>query len=372
MKRSYAIVAVAVLALALSGFALAQNNPAAGSAKSGAPSRNLDIYWIDTEGGAATLIVSPSGESMLIDTGYPDGDRDATRINTAARAAGLSKIDHLVISHYHRDHVGGLAALTKLIPIGRYYGPNDKIELVNREWYDSYAAASAGKRTIVKPGDRIPLKGTEVRAVSANEKMLAKPINRGGPNPLCANAADMSPAGFENSRMVGLLLSYGKFTYLNLIDLDWHTELELVCPVNKLGKVTLYQTNRHGSDAAGAPAFLGAILPQVVVANNGPKKGIGVGDKRMQPIVDMATPAPAYETNSYLRLAALPGLEGIWQGHLSLIDKDPTHNTAEDMIANLDDTPDCKGNWIKASVARNGKFTLTNGRNGFSRTYAAR
>ena len=366
VKRAFAVVALAVLALAASGLAPAQDKPAT-------KSRNLEIYWIDTEGGAATLIVTPYGESMLIDTGYPNDDRDARRIHAAAQHAGLTRIDHLVISHYHRDHVGGLAALTKLIPIGRYYGPNDKIELVNREWYDSYAAASAGKRTIVKPGDNIPLKGVEVLVVSADEKVLAKPVNRSGPNPLCAHAADMSPAGFENSRMVGLLLTYGKFTFLNLLDLDWRTELELVCPVDRVGKVTLYQSSRHGSlDGAGSPALLGAIQPQVVVVNNGPKKGLGQVDKRIQPIVDMARPAPPYEKNSYLRLAGLPGLEGIWQAHLSLLDKDPAHNTAEDMIANLDDTADCKGNWIHASVARDGRFTITNGRNGFSKTYLAR
>ena len=362
MKRSFVVIA----ALVASGLALAQNS-------STAQSRNLEIYWIDAEGGAATLVISPSGESMLIDTGYPTDDRDAKRINAAARQAGLEKIDHLVISHYHRDHVGGLAALTKLLPIGRYYGPGDKIEVVNREWYDSYTTASAGKRTILRPGDKIPLKGAQVLVVAADEKMLARPVNGGKRNPLCANAADMSPAGFENARMVGLLLTYGRFTFLNLIDLDWRTELELVCPVNKVGKVTLYQTGRHGAlDGAGAPALLGAIQPQVVVANNGPQKGLGAVDKRIQPIVNMARPAAPYEKNAYLRLARLPGLEGIWQGHLSLLDKDPAHNTSEDMIASLEDTAECKGNWIKASVGRDGKFTITNGRNGFSKTYAAR
>ena len=334
--------------------------------------RDLEIYWIDSEGGAATLIVAPSGESMLIDTGYPDGDRDAKRIVAAAQHAGLSKIDHLVISHYHRDHVGGLGALLKMMPIERYYGPNDQLELVNREWYDSFVGASAGKRTIVKPGDKVPLKGTDVTIVTANEQMLGKPINGGKRNPLCDNAAQMAPAGFENSRMVGLLLKYGKFTFLDLIDLDWRSELAFVCPVNRVGEVTLYQTNRHGSDVGGAPAFLGAILPQVVVANNGPKKGIGVGDKRLQAIVDLAQPAAPYEQNSYRRLASVPSVEGVWQGHLSLVNKAPGNNTAEDMIANLDDTPDCKGHWIKASVAADGKFTMTNGRNGFSKTYEAR
>ena len=365
MKRLFKVVALIMLSWAASGFALAQNNPAV--------VRNMEIYWIDTEGGAATLIVSPSGESMLIDTGYPHEDRDAARIRDAARQAGLEKIDHVVISHYHRDHVGGLAALTKMIPIGRYYGPNDKVELVNREWYDSYTTASAGKRAVVKPGDRIPLKGVDVRVVAANENMLAKPINGGRPNPLCENAADMSPAGFENSRMVGVLLSFGKFTFLNLIDLDWRTELRLVCPINKVGRITLYQSSRHGGlDGAGSPALLGAIAPQVIVVNNGPKKGMGQVDKRIQPIVNMARPAAPYETNSYLRMAGLPGLEGIWQGHLALLDKAADHNTAEDMIANLEDSADCKGNWIKASVARDGKFTITNGRNGFSKSYAAK
>jgi beta-lactamase superfamily II metal-dependent hydrolase len=364
LKRSYAIVILALFSLVLTGAALAQKKSAA--------QRNLEIYWIDADGGAATLIIAPSGESMLIDTGYPDGDRDANRIVAAAKHAGLTKIDHMVISHYHRDHVGGLTALKKMMPIGRYYGPNDKLEIDNREWYDKYIAVSAGKRTIVQPGDRIPLKGAEVRVVSANEKMLARPINGGKSNPLCANAADMSAAGFENSRMVGMLLTFGKFTFLNLIDIDWHTELELVCPVNKLGRVTVYQTNRHGSDMAGAPAFLGAILPQVAVVNNGPQKGIGVGDKRMHPIVNLAKPAPAYETNTFVRLASLPGIEGIWQGHLSLVDKEPTHNAAENMIANLEDTAECKGNWIKASIERSGRFTMTNGRNGYSKTYEPR
>src|SRR5262245_43576863 len=121
-----------------------------------AQNKNLEIYWIDVEGGAATLIVSPSGESMLIDTGWEVDGRDAKRIYAAAQQAGLKKIDHLVISHYHADHVGGLAELSKMIPLGKFYGRGDEIEPVNQKWLDSYRAASEGKRTIVKPGDRIP------------------------------------------------------------------------------------------------------------------------------------------------------------------------------------------------------------------------
>ena len=210
------------------------------------------------------------------------------------------------------------------------------------------------------------------RVVTANENVLAAPLNHGKANPFCDNAAQMSPAGFENSRMVGVLVSFGKFTYLNLIDLDWRTEMQLVCPLNKVGRITLYQSSRHGGlDGAGSPALLNAIQPQVIIVNNGPKKGLGQTDKRIQPIVNMVKPA-TYEKNSYLRMAAIPGIEGIWQGHLALLDKDPAHNTAEDMIANFEETTDCKGNTIKASVARDGRFTVTNNRNGFSKTYAAR
>ena len=336
-----------------------------------AQSRNLDIYWIDVEGGAATLIVSPSGESMLIDTGFEADDRDAKRIFAAAQQAGLKKIDYVVISHYHADHVGGLAALSKMIPLGRFFGRGDEIEPVNQKWFDSYRTASAGKRTIVKPGDQIPIKGLQALVVSSDGKLLEKPLSGGGPNPLCAGAEQKPSAGPENSNMVGTLLTFGKFKLLALIDLDWAMEMEMVCPVNKLGTVTLYQSGRHGAfDGAGAPALLGAIRPQVVVVNNGPRKGLGQVDNTVRPATGTKT-AP-YERNAYARLAKLPGIEGIWQGHLSLLDRDPAHNTSENMIANLEDTADCKGHWIKASVEPNGKFTIVNGRNGFSKTYTAR
>jgi len=333
-----------------------------------AQSRNLEIYWIDVEGGAATLVVSPSGESILIDTGFEVDDRDAKRIYAATQQAGLKKIDYLVISHYHADHVGGLSALSKMIPIGSFFGRGDEIEPVNQKWLDSYKTASAGKRTIVKPGDQIPIKGLQALVVSSDQKLLAKPLEGGGPNSLCADAEQKAPAGPENQGMVGMLLTYGRFKLLALIDLDWEKEMELVCPVNKLGAVTLYQTSRHGSfDGAGAPAFLGAIKPQVVVVNNGPRKGMGQVDNNVK-----STHSAPYEKNAYLRLAKTPGVEGIWQVHLSLLDKDPSHNTSEDMIANLEETADCKGNGIKVSVGKDGKFTVTNARNGFSKTYAAR
>ena len=213
----------------------------------------------------------------------------------------------------------------------------------------------------------------DVQVVASDGKILDQPVKGGGPNPLCTDAEQKVPAGPENARGVGVLLTYGKFKFLNLIDLDWAKEMELACPVNKLGKVTVYQTGRHGSfDGAGAPALLGAISPQVVIVNNGPRKGLGQPDITAKSATPAGKTAAPYEKNAYLRLAKLPGIEDIWQGHLSLVDKAPEHNTSPDMIANVEESADCKGNWIHASVAKDGKFTVTNGRNGFSKTYAAR
>src|SRR5688572_22839006 len=337
------------------------------AARPHAQSRTLDIYWVDVEGGAATLFVSPSGESMLIDTGFDVDDRDATRIAAAAKAAGLQRIDHVIISHYHTDHVGGLAALAKLITLGRFYGPGDKIEPANQKWLDVVRTTAGNQRTIVKPGDKVPLRGVDVQIVASDLALIERPLRGGGPNALCATAEEKAPAAFENQRMVGTHLRYGDFTFVALIDLDWQKEMELACPVNRLGPITLYQSGRHGSfDGAGAPALLNAIKPQVVVINNGPRKGLGQQDPNAKVTTPVGRTVTPYERNGYARLMQIPGIEGVWQGHLALLDKDPAHNTAPDMIANMEETTDCNGHWIKASVQPNGRFTVTNGRNGFS------
>ena len=361
MNKFVTGVALAALALGAAGSTQAQNP------------RTLDITWVDTEGGAATLIVAPNGESMLVDTGYPDADRDAKRIFAAAQKAGLRKIDHMVISHFHGDHTGGLAALAKMIPIEKFYDHGGAVDAVDQGRLDQYKAVAGNKRNVVKPGDVINMAGVRVTVVTSNTNMLANPLPGGGPNALCENTARMSAAGGENQRGVGVMLQYGNFKFLNLIDLDWHSELELACPINKVGAVTLFQTSRHGApDGANAPALIGAIKPQVIVVNNGPRKGLGASDNRIQPITVAGRPAPVYERNGYLRMSRLPGIEGIWQGHLSLLDKDPTHNTAPDMIANTEETAECSGHEITAKVGADGKFTMTNGRNGFSKSYTAR
>ncbi len=326
-----------------------------------AQSRSLEIYWIDVEGGAATLVVSPSGKSLLYDAGWETDGRDAKRIAAVAQQIGLKQIDNFVLSHFHADHAGGIQGLARLIPIARCYDRGDlQLEPANRRWLDAYLSVCADKRSIVKVGDRIPLTGIQVDVVAANGQLVPAP--RGGvPNPTCATAENRPPEGPENQFMVGALFTYGRFRFLDLADLDWEKEMELACPVNRLGSVTIWQAGRHGAlDGAGAPGLLNSIKPQVVVVNNGPRKGLGGPSAGL----------PKAQTVHYDRIAATPGIEGIWQGHRSLLD--PDHNTADDMIANLEDTAECQGHWIKASVARDGSYTITNGRNGLARMYKAR
>ena len=214
------------------------------------------------------------------------------------------------------------------------------------------------------------MKDVRVDVVASNAQFIANPLRGGGPNPLCATAERKEPAGPENARTIGAMFTYGTFKFLNLTDLDWANEMALTCPVNKLGTVTIWQADRHGSlHGAGAPALLGAIKPQIVLVNNGPRKGLGQVDKNARSITNPGRELLGSE--SYQRIAKLPGVDDIWQGHLSLL-TERQYNTSDNLIANFEDTADCKGHWIKASVAPDGRFTMTNGRNGFSKSYRVR
>jgi beta-lactamase superfamily II metal-dependent hydrolase len=340
---------------------LAQSILALGLVTAAAPAaapRTLDIYWIDAEGGASTLVVSPSGQSMLVDTANrrPD-DRDAKRIFQVTQLAGLKKIDTVVTTHYHGDHMGALEALSKLIPIGRYVDHGESVELDRpkaAEAYHAYVALTKGKRQSVKPGDHLSLgRGVDVVVVAAGGKVIDKPLKGGGPNlELCKDVlqkpADVDP---ENNQSVGFVLRYGAFTFLDLGDLPWPYEIPLVCPLNRIGAIDLYQTTHHGLDRSGAPQVVWAIKPRVAIMNNGPRKG---------------GPPSTFEI-----LRKSPGLEDIWQGHLALATPKEV-NTQEAMIANLAPTDTCTGHWLKVSVAPDGKYTVTNERNGFSKTYAPR
>jgi competence protein ComEC len=322
-----------------------------------AASRNLEIYWIDAEGGAATLIVSPSGESMLVDTAnHTPDDRDAKRIYAATQKAGLTKINFLLTTHFHSDHIGGMAALAKMIPIEMYLDHGESVEMARPQVaaaYKAYVEQSQGKRRILKPGDKIPLKGVDVEVIMAAGQAITKPLaGAGEPNPACA---DFKPHGTEpdpdNDQSVGIVLRYNKFRFIDMGDLTWNYEQKLVCPNNLIGKIDLFQTTHHGLDRSNSPQFVWAIQPLVAVMNNGPHKG---------------GPASVFEI-----LRKSPGIEDIWQGHLALgTPKDV--NTDEKMIANLEPTAQCKGNLIEASVDSKGQFKLTNFRNDFSKTYQAR
>ena len=319
---------------------------------------NLSIYWIDVEGGGATLLVTPSGESLLVDTGNPSpDDRDAKRIFAAAQQAGLKKIDSLLITHFHGDHVGGAPALAKMIPIGRYYDHGASIEAQDPRSgpaWAAYKALAAGKRTTLKPCDKLPLQGLETIVVAANAQTIAAPVNGGGAaNPFCKGAAGKERDKTENQRSVGFLLTYGKFKFLDLGDLTWDVEMDLACPLNKLGTVSLFQATHHGfvNDFSGAPAHVLALKPQVVMVNNGPTKG--------------------WQNSAWDTVAKIQGLEDVWQLHQAM-GPAHDHNVKAEQIANLEPTDQCKGQWMKASVAKDGKFTITNGRNGFSKTYASR
>jgi competence protein ComEC len=315
--------------------------------------QKLDVYWIDTEGGAATLIVTPAGESLLADTGNP-GDRDAQRIyDVASKQAHLKKIDFVLITHFHSDHVGGVPALAKLIPIGEYVDHGDSMETQNQadaQRWEAYKSAAAGHRLSLSVGGKIELKGVKLDIVTSNGEVLSK---GGEANSYCASATKKDADPSENARSLGFKLTFGKFMFLDLGDLTWNKELELSCPQNHVGKVTMFQATHHGfyGDNSGAPAHVWALHPQVVIVNNGPRKGLG---------------ANAWET-----LAKTPGVEDTWQVHLSLA-TDAAHNTSEQKIANMEGTAECKGNFLKASIGSDGKYTVANSRNGFSKTYTAR
>lgn len=309
--------------------------------------KTLDIYFVDVEGGQATLLVTPAGESLLIDTGWPGFDnRDANRIAAAAQKAGVNRIDWLIVTHFHRDHVGGLRQLADKLAIHNLVDHGRTVETSPQaaELYAMYeAVAGKGKRHTVKPGDKLPIKGLQVEVLAAHGQTTTRAGNK---NPLCAAAEKKAPDPTDNAQSVGVLVSYGKFRFLDLGDLTWNKELELACPENRIGTVDLYLTTHHGTETSGPAALVHAIRPRVAIMNNGERKG---GSPQAWQIV-----------------RSTPGLKDLWQLHYSQAGG-KENNTAETMIANLYGTDE--GHYLVVRAQSNGRFQVMNSRNGFSKTY---
>jgi competence protein ComEC len=315
-----------------------------------AADRRLEIYVIDTEGGKSVLYVAPGGQSMLVDAGYTGFEgRDARRIAAAAKAAGIRQIDSLVATHYHQDHIGGIPEIAALLTVKQFLDHGRNYETVKdvRALLAAYTQVrDAGRYVAVQAGDTIPVAGLRVTVVSASGEAIAAALpGAGSPNSSCSARKLLEPDSGENAHSIGMVVEFGKFRVVDLGDLYWNQELDLVCPANRLGTASVYLTTHHGAERSGTPQLLNAIRPKVAIMNNGPVKG------------------GALDTFQTLREA--PGPPEVWQLHRSPDAKDA--NAPEERIANLGEA--CEGRWIKVSAREDGSFTVTNGRTAQSREY---
>jgi competence protein ComEC len=313
----------------------------------------LAVYDVDVEGGKCVLLVAPSGESMLIDVGWPGyNGRDTDRIVAALKAAGLKQVDYLVITHYDIDHLGDVPLLLSKFPVKHIvdHGPMEASGKTPSDRYQAYAALRDRMDHItVKPGDQIPIKGVHVLVVTAARQRIEKPLKgAGAPNPICATtpAKPEIPSDVEDNMSIGLLVTQGKFRMLDLADLESAYDYRLMCPANPIGSVDVYQVSIHGQDKGVSPVLAQALGARVAIMGNGARKG------------------GAPQTWETLRGAS--GLEDIWQVHYSIAGG-KEHNPPDDYIANLAGFDEA--HWIKLSARSDGTFSVTNGRNGFTKTY---
>jgi beta-lactamase superfamily II metal-dependent hydrolase len=330
-----------------------------------AQSKTLDFYVLDVEGGNATLVVTPSREAVLVDTGNGGAAaaRDADRIMAAVRDAGLAQIDALVTSHWHGDHMGAMSELAGRIPIRHYLDHGGNVQpaaAVDAFLQNVYPGLVAGsKHTVVKAGDLLPLEGVEWRFVTSARETITNPLpGAGRPNPHCAgftphsvNPVSGQPVGnTEDEHSVGSHVTFGKFRALYLADFPWNKEFDLMCPGNRLGTVEFLLVSRHGQHSSNSEALVHALRPRVGVINNGIRKG-------GQP-----------ETMRVLHSS--PGLEDVWQGHVAQL-SGPEYGIPGLFVANIVDDPQhSPAYWIKVSAQSDGSFTVTNSRNAFSKRYA--
>ena len=371
MSRTKMLAAAAGLAVALAQY---------GHDGAHAQTRStLDIYVIDVEGGNATLFVAPSGESLLIDTGNvaPEAAiRDSGRIMDAIKDAGLTRIDNLIITHWHGDHYGGLAELAKRIPIRNFidHGPNlQPNPAVDEFLAKTYAQLIANaKHTVAKPGDKIPVAGIDVQVVAAAGETIQTPMaGAGAPNPYCANFKP-AQSNAEDPASVAIYVTFGKFRTVHLGDLTKNKEFQLMCPVNRIGPIDLFLGLHHGQNSSNSEVMIHATHPRVAIMNNGTRKG--------------------GEPDSMQVIHSSPGLEDLWQMHFSQL-SGQEYTVPGMFIANLLDAPSAAmpvapiaapapgpsappppahngaAHWIKATAKADGTFTVTNTRNGFAKTY---
>jgi beta-lactamase superfamily II metal-dependent hydrolase len=334
---------------------------------SAAAAHELDIYFIDVEGGQSTLVLTPAGESLLIDTGYamrgqrgapplPAGattGRDAQRILDTMREAGIDHIDYLLITHIHSDHAGAVPELAARVPIGTFidYGDplgTDRLTNASFRAYQPVRAAAA-KHLVPQPGDRLPLKGLETEVVSAGGTLISKPVGDGPTNTACVNVEDQPEDGTENYRSIGVLFKYGAFRFLDLGDLSGNTLTRLACPRNMIGHVSAYLIAHHGDYDTSVPALYAALAPRVAIMDNGPIRG---GD-------------PA----AFAVARSEPAVEDLWQLHTGR--RDGVVNAPDDFIANVDDGTQTAFN-LKLTASDDGSFRLTNPRTGFTKVYPKR
>ena len=325
--------------------------------------KGLDVYFIDVEGGQSTLMVTPSGQSLLIDAGWP-GARDADRIVNVAKQAGIAQIDYLVLTHYHVDHAGGVPELAVKLPIRNFvdHGPTfDKTANVPQYYAAYLPVRDKGRHILAKPGDKIPISGIDVQIVSAAGQTILEPLpGAGAPNPLCADFQPKDETkdpmiGGENKQSVGTVISLGKFRMVDFGDLTWNKEHDLACPNNLVGTIDFYVVSHHGKETSSLPMLVHAMHPRAALMNNGANK---------------AGEIPTFET-----LKSSPGFEDLWQLHYSV--EAGKHNSPEQFIANLgvagtkeSGVPNENPAYvIKMAAHADGSFTLTNTRTGYHKDY---